>query len=79
MVPRYFFDLHDDLDVQDEEGMILPDDEAAMSYALENAREIACAQVRDGRLNLKHLIAVRNENRRPLFTVPFGEAVQVEG
>jgi hypothetical protein len=72
-----FFDLHDDYDVVDEDGTVLPDEQAARAFALKNAREIACESVRAGRLDLKHLIAVLSEHRRPLFTVPFSEAVEV--
>ena len=76
-MPRFYFDLHDDLDAI-EEGVVLRDEAAARSLALNSAREIACEHVRHGRLNLKHFISVRGEDREPLFIVAFGEALEVE-
>ena len=76
-MPRFYFDLHDDLDAIDEEGVILRDEAAARAYALNSAREIACEHVRHGRLNLKHFISVRDSDREPLFIVAFDEALTV--
>lgn len=77
-MPKFYFDVHDDVDVEDEEGVILPDEGAARSFALNAVRELACDELRHGRLNLKHLIAVKDENGRALFTVSFGEVVEID-
>ena len=77
-MPRYYFDIQDDLGSKDEDGLILPDLEAARSEAIKAARDLAAVQVKDGHLNLRHLIVVKDEDRQPLITVRFGEAVQVE-
>lgn len=78
-MPKFYFDVHDDLDAEDEEGTILPDEGAARSFATKAAQDLACEEMRHGRLNLKHHIAVRDEKRRVLFTLSFREAVEIEG
>ena len=47
-------------------------------YLHKAAQDLACEEMRHGRLNLNHLIAVKDENRQALFTVSFGEAVEIE-
>ena len=49
-MPRYFFHLHNDLDVRDEEGRELPDIESALRAAGEDARTMAAESVRMGTL-----------------------------
>ena len=78
-VPRYFFDLYDDLIVPDDEGQELPDPTAAEQAAIRNARQIASAQVLDGRLNLDHRIEVRAETGDLLLTLSFRDVIEVTG
>ena len=77
-MPRFFFHLYDDMDVIDEEGVELPDAEAARAKAEANARHMACAEVLDGHLNLNHRIEVADERGEVFLTVPFGGTVKVE-
>lgn len=77
-MPRYFFCLHNDLVVDDHEGAELPDDQAARDYAIRNIRDLMCESVGEGRLNLSHHIDVGDESGTKLFTVKFGDAIQVE-
>lgn len=76
-MPRFFFDVHDDLDTFDEDGRELADARSAKAEAISGARSLASEQVTKGYLNLGHLIQVCDENRKPLFTVTFDEAVKV--
>ena len=78
-MPRYFFHLYDDMAVVDEEGVELPDVEAARGKALHDARAMACAEVLEGRLNLSHRIEVADEAGSVLLTLEFGDTVEVEG
>ena len=78
-MPRYFFHLHDDLDVSDEEGTEFPDDAAARAYAIENAREVACESIAGGHLDLDHFIEVTWEDGTAVLRVRFGEAITVAG
>ncbi|HEV2866811.1 MAG TPA: hypothetical protein VGX37_09860 [Allosphingosinicella sp.] len=78
-VPRFFFNLYDDVVSVDDQGVELPDVAAAREEALRGARELICDQVRNGRLNLRHRIEVEDEDRRPVLTLPFGAALEIEG
>jgi len=77
-VLKFFFHLHDDMDVIDDEGVELPDAEAARSKAESVARQMACAEVLEGHLNLNHRIDVADERGHVILTVPFGGTVKVE-
>ena len=76
-MPRYFFHLHNDIDVIDKEGVELTDAAAARSFALSNARDVAAENVRQGRLNLTHSIEVVGTGGNPVMTVSFSDAVTV--
>lgn len=77
-MPRFYFHLRNDLEVDDEEGLEVPDLAAAREYAIFNARSIAAENVHKGKLNLKHRIEIADETRRVVATVSFGDAITVE-
>ena len=77
-MPRFFFHVYDDTIALDDDGMDLPDVDAARQEALVGARSLICEEVSKGRVNLRHRIEVEDEDRRPVLTLPFGSAVQVE-
>jgi hypothetical protein len=78
-VPRYFFDLYNDMDVLDEEGKKLPNLEAAKAEALREVREMLQASIIDsGTINLCHRIDVRDEAGRIVHVVHFEDAVTVQ-
>lgn len=76
-MPRFYFNLRDDLVIDDEEGMELPDLPAARQYALFNARSIAAENVQKGHLNLSHRIEIADESGHVLDVVEFSDAVKV--
>ncbi|MBW8910919.1 MAG: hypothetical protein JF564_03275 [Sphingomonas sp.] len=77
-MPRYYFHYRcDSMDLEDEEGVKLRDDEAASEQALRSARDILAAEVRAGRLTLDHLIVVERDGGVPVLTLSLGEAVGV--
>ena len=78
-MPRYFFHLHNDIDVTDDEGRELADESAARSAAHDDARQMAGESVQHGHLNLDHFIEVADDEGRPLFRVTFREVVTIEG
>lgn len=78
-MPRFYFNLRNDLVVDDEEGLELPDLAAAREYALFNARSIAAENVHKGKLNLSHRIEITDDDKQVLATVSFADAVTVEG
>jgi hypothetical protein len=77
-VPIFFFDLYDDMTVIDDEGAELSGLEQAREHAIRNAAEMACTEVLDGHLRLKHRIEVRDESGVTIATVRFADVVKVE-
>ena len=79
-MPRYHFHLHNDVNCPDEEGVELPDLQAARKTALHNARFTAGETVKDrGHLFGDHRIDIEDENGAVLDTVYFRDAVKIEG
>jgi hypothetical protein len=76
-MPRYFFHLHDDLTVPDEDGMELADLEAAKACGIKEARSVAVEQVREGKLDLNHRIDVADEQSVVVHTIRFAAAIEV--
>jgi hypothetical protein len=77
-MPRFFFNVYDDIVALDEEGQELPDAEAAKREAVRGVRSLASAQVLQGRLNVDHSVEVQDEDRRQVALIRFGEVVRVE-
>ena len=75
-MPRYYFDLHIDLDLMDDQGVILPTFEDARARAFLEAREMICSSVDEfARIDLGHGIAIRDEHDAIVGKVRFDEAV----
>ena len=77
-MPRFFFHVFDDMTVCDDEGLDLPDVEAAARAALAGAREMICVQVKNGRLHLGHRIEVEDEAGAQVLVLHFGDAIEIE-
>ena len=79
-MPRFFLHLHEcGSIVIDEEGVELPDRDAAHRAAVRSARDVMCAEVAEGRLCLGCCIEVQDEEQRLVERLPFREAVSVSG
>lgn len=78
-MPRFFFNIYDDSITVDDHGVELADVAAARAEAMRGARELICEQVREGRLNLRHRIEIEDEDRRPVVTLPFRAALEIDG
>jgi hypothetical protein len=78
-VPHYFFHLHDELDVADEEGTELPDSRAAREHAIGEVRAVACESIRKGYLDLSHYVEVTDEQGSTVAIATFSEAIDVSG
>lgn len=76
-MPLYRFHIRNDIDAPDEEGQELDNLAAAHLKAIDYARDLASAAVRQGRLDLRHRIDVETEAGQVLVTVTFAEAVEV--
>ena len=77
-MPRYFFNVYDDVIAPDEEGLELPNEAAARLKALIGARDIAAEQVKHGYLVRSHWIDVADQHGEVLFAVTFGDAVEIK-
>ena len=77
-MPRFFFHLYDDIVSLDQEGTELPDGAAARAHGVRNARAIACAEVLEGHLGLKHRIEIVDEAGAVIDTVQFADVVRVD-
>jgi hypothetical protein len=78
-VTRFYFHLHNDMDVPDDDGKELHNLEAAHAHAIRMARfEVSEAVVRDGRIVLSDHIDVEDGNGAVLATISFRDAVKIE-
>lgn len=76
---RFYFHLRNDVSVDDEEGMELPDVEAARLRAEKYALDMSAASVLEQRkINLHHRIEVTDETAQHVLTVEFGDVLTVE-
>lgn len=78
-MPRFYFHLHNDVDVSDKGGQEMPDLTAARAHAVRMARFEIAEAAKLGRIVLSHRIDVEDEDGSVLATVRFGDAVQVVG
>ena len=74
---RYFFHVYDDIVSIDEEGQLAEDIRAAHEIALESARDLVCAQVARGYLNLDNYIVIANEAGEEIARLAFREAFEI--
>ena len=77
-MPRYFFNVYDDVIAPDEEGMDLPNAQAARLKALIGARDIISEQVKHGYFVRSHWIDVLDERGELVLKLTFGEAVDIK-
>jgi hypothetical protein len=74
---RYYFHLYDDVVTLDEEGVDLPDIDAARDNAIAAIRGLICGDVQNGRLDLRHHLEVAGEDNQRLLTIRYGEALDL--
>lgn len=77
-MPRYHFNLFNDVTALDEEGVTLPNAGVALQRAKEFARFEAGQSVLKGHLILDHRIEVADEEGKPVGTVRFSDVVAVK-
>lgn len=74
---KFYFHVINDIDVPDDEGQVFDNLAAAHLRAIDYARDLASAAVRQGRLDLKHRIEIEDDTGKVLATVTFEDAVEV--
>jgi hypothetical protein len=75
---RFFLHFYGDVVARDEEGVELPDLQAARTLAIAAARELASADVLQGRLNVDHRIDIEDVSGTVIEIVYFREAVRID-
>jgi hypothetical protein len=77
-MPRYYFNLYNDMDTVDEEGAELQDLGAAKDMAIRGARELMGDHVRHGRsLTLSHRVEITDSQGTVLAIIPFRELITI--
>lgn len=78
-MPRFYFHLRNQMSVDDDEGIELPDLAAARERAEQYAVHMsAVSVVEERKLTLHHHIRVADERGETLFKVTFGDVISVE-
>jgi len=77
-VRRFFFHLYDDIASIDDEGKELSSLQAARERAFAEARQMACAEVLEGHLSLKHRIDIADQSGKVLASVRFSDVIEFE-
>jgi uncharacterized protein YxjI len=77
-MPRFFFNLRDDVSINDSEGKVLADAQKARELAVQHARGMMSEDVKDGRLVLKDEIEVMDEAGRQVMKLSFRDAIEIE-
>ena len=78
-MPRYFFDLYNEMNVRDDEGQMFPDLETAKTQAVKQVRKlIGGLIVENGKIDLLHHLNVRDEEGNVVYRVEFDDAVSFE-
>ncbi|MEN3747538.1 hypothetical protein TPR58_10195 [Sphingomonas sp. HF-S3] len=78
-MPRYFFDLLDEIVAIDDEGADLPDLQSALARAREEVRVLAGESIIiHGRLVLGDHVRVRDAEGETVATVRFGDVIRIQ-
>ncbi len=77
-MPRFFFNLRDDVCITDSEGKELADLAMARELAVRHARGMMSEDVKDGRLVLKDEIEVLDDAGGQLMWLSFRDAIEIE-
>lgn len=77
-MPYYYFHLHNDLEVHDDEGRELLDIDVARAEAERGARELMAEHVKEGVLTLSHWIEVQDSRGRQVLAVHYGDLLEIK-
>lgn len=75
---RFYFHLHNTVEVPDEEGSLCVDLASAKASAIQTIRKLMADDIIVfGELTLSHCIAIESEHGLQMLTVRFGDAVRI--
>jgi hypothetical protein len=72
-MPRYYFHLHGRERLRDDEGLVLPDGEAAWYQAVRRAREAIRSDLQPGCRDEDRFIEIADERGAPVDQIPLSE------
>lgn len=79
-MPRFFFHISNgNGNTPDEEGLELADQAAAVVIAIDSIRSMVAEEARQGRVDLRGHIELRDDDDNVLLVVPFDDAIEVLG
>ena len=77
-MPRFFFHLHNTVEVRDDVGRELPSLEDACAEAVDACRALMADDLRsDGQITLSHRIDIHGEDGRSQLLLPFRACVEI--
>lgn len=77
-MPRFFFHLHNTVEVRDDLGRDLPSLEAARSEAVTACRALMAEDLRkEGQITLSHRIDIHDEQGESQMVLPFRACVEI--
>jgi hypothetical protein len=78
-MPRFHLNLHNGLGLTpDEEGLDLPDEEAARAEAIRSIRSLVSEEVKEGCIDLNGRIEIIGEDGQCVDTIRFVDAVELQ-
>lgn len=77
-MPLYYFNIYNDDVTLDDEGAELADPHAAQAYAVKAVRSLASETVRHGHLIGWHRVEYVDADQKPVGSVRFDEAVDIQ-
>lgn len=76
-MPLFRFHIYNDIETIDREGKYLPNLSAAREHAITGARDLMCAGVKKGEINLGDWIEIEDENS-VVTVISFRDALDVQ-
>jgi len=77
-MPRFYFHVHNSVEIRDPEGVELPSLTDARSEAVRAARALMADDITaKGEITLSHSITVEHEGGAPGFVLPFRTCVEI--
>jgi len=77
-MPIYFFNLHNDVEAVDNEGMDFPDASAALIFAVQSVRNLIAFSIEsEGSFSVHHSLDVLNADGVLIEKINFGSVVKV--
>ena len=77
-MPRFFFHVHNSIEIPDPEGLEMPSLTEARTEAIKAARALMADDITTkGEITLSHSITVEHEDGSPGFVLPFRGCVEI--